>query len=839
MKRRSALGLWAAVVLALCPAACSFDIANLAISGNNAGVNKNAFGEVRNFAANAHWLIFGTSTKENGNNSITIGPGFTPAPENKMIPAGTVNIKAEGGDNNNGKIAGSEDGITFLFKEVEASKNFIISADFTIISFGGSTLAAANPNRGTTEDDTLAANGQEGWGLMARDFVPQYPGKTMEEIKAAYPTPAARNTASQSAWRAGSSGGDSNMVMVGGVKRGARVYWRYGVRPNREITYDARGNPATTEYMDASMSKVNWLPRELGDYSIYTNTAGTPTLAARPDFPPWGSTYKLVLEKDNNKFTATITPPPEKGVASETYTVPLLDILTSVNPDRYYVGIFTSRAANVNVTNIKYYEADAADCPPAVDVEPEKYTPTLEVISPSVYTGRDYIYVKSNVEGTLAIKQNGREIPPSVVYSEWITEPTNAAAVPFTLFTIPTYPHENGDNVFSMMFYPDSSQTNLGYPLTSNAAIHKTFAVTKKVFPGDVIYVSPGGLPVNDGSSGSPLDLDTAIASVQPGQTIIMKNGVYTPLSVNIPRYNDGRHGKEKTLKAETRNQVFIDFKKNKDAKGFVLAGSYWKIKGIHVRNTPDKVKGVVISGNNNTISWVSSYNHGDTGMQISGNSAEAKSLWPSNNLIEYCESYNNRDAAEIDADGFAAKLTVGEDNRFEWCVSHNNCDDGWDLFTKKETGAIGVVTISNCIAYFNGTMMNGRETRGGKNGYKLGGEGIPIQHRISNSLSFANGGDAITSNSNPAILVEKCNAFPLGAGNVAVNIYSGDKSPPTGKAVDTLTETADYVSTNYSSIVVNNFIARDPATGKFNLGDVFKPKASDKGAWELYGSSP
>ena len=35
------------------------------------------------------------------------------------------------------------------------------------------------------------------------------------------------------------------------------------------------------------------------------------------------------------------------------------------------------------------------------------------------------------------------------------------------------------------------------------------------------------------------------------------------------------------------------------------------------------------------------------------------------------------------DADGFAAKLTVGDGNVFDGCISYNNADDGWDFFAK------------------------------------------------------------------------------------------------------------------------------------------------------------
>lgn len=41
-------------------------------------------------------------------------------------------------------------------------------------------------------------------------------------------------------------------------------------------------------------------------------------------------------------------------------------------------------------------------------------------------------------------------------------------------------------------------------------------------------------------------------------------------------------------------------------------------------------------------------------------------------------------------------KMRVGEGNRLEGCYSHDNIDDGFDLFNKIEDGANGVVVIEN-----------------------------------------------------------------------------------------------------------------------------------------------
>jgi hypothetical protein len=106
-------------------------------------------------------------------------------------------------------------------------------------------------------------------------------------------------------------------------------------------------------------------------------------------------------------------------------------------------------------------------------------------------------------------------------------------------------------------------------------------------------------------------------------------------------------------------------------------------------------------------------------------------------------ESFSNEDPGKINADGFAVKMRVGEGNRLEGCYSHDNIDDGFDLFNKIEDGANGVVVIENSIARNNTS-----------NGFKLGGEGQPVAHEVRNSIAIGNHLDGFTDNFNPGKLV-------------------------------------------------------------------------------------
>jgi hypothetical protein len=686
-------------------------------------------------AGSGNRLAFGVSSGDSTWNSIT------------MNADGSIRLRALNDTFNAGKIAGSEDGITFYFREVAADRNFKLSATVRVISFGGADPYTGEPT----------SNGQEGFGLMARDYVPQYPGFTLADVAAAVASGGEyhANPVDPATGREFSStpGGASNMVMVGGVKRGVRAAIRYGVVGSADCVTDPN------VLANAGRSLFDYSPRELSDYSAYA------TLDARPDFPAAGTVYRLSLVKTNSAFIASIVPPPGRGVPQEvTFRQP--DILKAIKGDAYYVGLFAARAAVVEFSDVTYFESDSAMDAPAEAPAPIIVAPRLSVVSPATDTDADYrLRCTANVRGSISVMQDGKPVPGAeMLAGTWyssLSMPAEAAVMQdICVFDIPTLPLEAGENSFQIVFYPEESAS-----ISSNAAIRQVFGVERRAYfdPATPIRVAPDGRAVNAGTAASPLDLATAIAFVQAGQKIIMADGTYRIRSVRIPRYNSGKRGLYKQLVAETRGGVYIDFGKDPEATGFVLLGDFWRIDGLRVFNTPDKVKGFVVSGNNNIVEYVRTYSNGDTGLQISGSAGESRTWWPMFNTVRYCDSYDNLDAAMNDADGFAAKLTVGEGNKFQWCASYNNCDDGWDLFTKKESGLIGAVTLENCLAFRNGTLMDGFQTNSGRNGFKMGGEGLGVQHVVRNSVAFQNGAHGFTSNSNGDVQIENCTSFDNG----------------------------------------------------------------------------
>ncbi|MEU1512886.1 CBM35 domain-containing protein [Streptomyces sp. NPDC005811] len=268
------------------------------------------------------------------------------------------------------------------------------------------------------------------------------------------------------------------------------------------------------------------------------------------------------------------------------------------------------------------------------------------------------------------------------------------------------------------------------------------------------IYVSPSGTDSAAGTSSAPTTLTSAISRVTAGGTIYLRGGTYAYSStVTIPQTNSGTASARTTLSAYPGETPVLNFSAQSESssnRGLQLFGSYWKVYGVVVERAGDN--GIYVGGSHNVIErTVTRYNR-DTGLQLGRiASSTAGADWPSDNLILSAESHDNADSDGEDADGFAAKLTTGTGNVFRYAVSHNNIDDGWDLYTKTDTGAIGPVTIEDSLSYNNGTLSDGTvNANGDRNGYKLGGDDIAVNHVVRRSIAYHNGKHGFTYNSNP-----------------------------------------------------------------------------------------
>lgn len=254
----------------------------------------------------------------------------------------------------------------------------------------------------------------------------------------------------------------------------------------------------------------------------------------------------------------------------------------------------------------------------------------------------------------------------------------------------------------------------------------------------------------------------------------------------------------------------------NFNGTGLTAWGNWWHFNKLNITRTKDSSKGMQLSGSHCVVERCNFYNNGNSGLQISGSSAEKIDQWPSYNTILNCTSINNADSPLEDADGFAAKLTCGVGNVFDGCISAYNADDGWDLFAKAETGSIGAVVIRNSTAYRNGYLLvsntgakkaainfaeftcddNGTLTlvgtigedvtvkdAGNGNGFKMGGTNLPGDHKLFNSIAYENKAKGIDSNSCPDVKVYNSTSFNNEGANVA--LYTGNKSATTNYVAD------------------------------------------------------
>ncbi|WP_027344306.1 cellulose-binding protein [Hamadaea tsunoensis] len=272
--------------------------------------------------------------------------------------------------------------------------------------------------------------------------------------------------------------------------------------------------------------------------------------------------------------------------------------------------------------------------------------------------------------------------------------------------------------------------------------------------PSGTLYVAPNGTDAAAGTISAPTTLVSALGRIAAGGTIYLRGGTYNlSQTVTIAPANSGTSSARKTLSAYAGETPVLNFSamvEDSANRGLAVNGNYWHVYGIVVEYAGDN--GIFVGGSNNIIErTVTRFNH-DTGLQLSRIASDTpQSQWPANNLILSAESHDNADSDGEDADGFAAKLTVGAGNVFRYDVSHNNIDDGWDLYTKPDTGPISPVTIEYSLSYNNGTLSNGGQAGAGdRNGYKLGGEDIAVNHIVRHDIAYHNGKHGFTYNSNP-----------------------------------------------------------------------------------------
>ena len=653
---------------------------------------------------------------------ITYGNGASSSKDSFTGSAneGKVTIKSKSGK----LVPASFDGVSFYYTEVPASQNFTLRAKVTV-------------------DSWTLSNGQEGFGLMAAD-------------------------------KLGGSGWNNSYMAVASK---TEYYWN---EEAKEVTTDSSATKVSQKIGLASQEKTGVTKDNIA--AIEANDTATVQANFKSTSYPLEQRYPeakniignstntpadagditemyLTIQKNNTGYFVTYES--ADGSYSTTKKYYDTEALERIDSDYVYAGFFASRNATATFSDITFTTIDPKEDAPAEERPIEKVSVNTYVQSATATGSADYEFLFSaNCDGTLSIEDaNGEVIVSDVeVKADTLVKPASVTL-------------NKGKNEYKINFTPaEGYKPNGEYSaMESYETVVIDHTVTYKTFgeAGQSIWVAPDAK--GSGSKEDPMSIYDAVKYVMPSQQIVLTEGTYKLESpLKIARGINGTADQMIYMVADpdAKTRPVIDFQGL--CTGMTIGGDYWYFKGFDVTGSADGQKGLQVSGSHNTLDQIETYHNGNTGLQISRlNVTDTYAEWPSYNLILNCTSYGNADKGYEDADGFAAKLTVGDGNVFDGCIAHHNADDGWDLFAKVQTGSIGSVTIKNSIAYANGYLEDGTNAGNG-NGFKMGGDSMPGSHVLENSIAFANKAKGIDSNSCPDIKVKNCTSINNQGANVA-----------------------------------------------------------------------
>lgn len=665
--------------------------------------------------------VWGTITYGNGANSSNFTKvGDLNADGYVQLTAGKLTNGKLTGSGNDGKfVPASYDGLSFYYTEVPSNMNFTLRAKVTV-------------------DQWYLSNGQEAFGLMAAD---QLGGSGWNNAYFAAVT--------KTEYYVDADGNVTTDTTA------TKVTQKIGIE-SLEKTGITAENISLMEANDTDTINNNFSSTAYPLEQRYSDSSNVIGNSVNTTSDQNITEMYLTIQKNNTGYFVTYES--VDGSYSVTKKYYDTEALSQIDADSVYVGFFVSRYAQATFSDVTFTTVSPENDAPAEE-QPVETIETVATIDSADTTNKSTYELQftANADGVATVYQNGEAIKE-------VTVTANEQVKVETTLNL-------GSNTFTVKYDANDNYVPGEYQVMSNYdEITISQTVTYNAYNGEIIYVSPNAN--GTGSKEDPADLQTALKYAQPGQTIVMMEGTYKYTStVTIPR---GTNGTEDALiyliadpDASTRPVISGA---NASGHAMEIAGNYWYIQGIDVTESADGKDGIHLSGSYNTVDNVETYENGNTGLQISRLSANDadKSTWPSYNLILNCTSYNNHDKGYEDADGFAAKLTCGDGNVFDGCIAHNNADDGWDLFAKVQSGAIGVVTIKNSVAYANGYLLDGTNAGNG-NGFKMGGDSMTGYHILYNCVAFDNKSKGIDSNSCPDIQISMSTSFNNEANNVAL----------------------------------------------------------------------
>ncbi len=284
-------------------------------------------------------------------------------------------------------------------------------------------------------------------------------------------------------------------------------------------------------------------------------------------------------------------------------------------------------------------------------------------------------------------------------------------------------------------------------------------AAAGRVHAADYYVATNGNDSTGNGSIGNPYaTLSKAVSVMSGGDTVYMRGGTYA-VSAQINLTAIGSAASRRTITNYPGEVPILNCSaQSTGSDGIRITGAYWQLYGLVISNAAHN--GLNIRGG--TTPLMGSYNwiercvfvgNRDSGLLIGSNSGTF-TAYPSSNTVLNCDATRNYDApVGGNADGFSVKWTGGPGNKFIGCRAWENSDDGWDLWMTTYP-----VLIDTCWTWRNGSnLWNSGSFNGNGNGFKLGGNFVPANHRLVRSLAYqnvGNGGKGIDQNNNTGNLV-------------------------------------------------------------------------------------
>ena len=756
-----------------------------------------------NVTANAergwNYTIYGPSAKPD-NNSLTLNDD------------GSVTLKSI---ENGGKLQPTgADGLGFYYTAIPADQNFTFRVNVHV-------------------DSWVITNGQEGFGLMVTDHVP-----SADYYAGDFWTNQYQVGSTKIEYRYESDDEGNPILYTTASGEGTKYSMKLGIGTISKIGINqdildrtALGETGLivgqTGYLKSVMQTLEWNAPIYASKDIVTSGNVYNIIGNYLGEKPQGTLEErflitdMVLEIQKNNTGYFVAYYDMDGNLIRQIKNYEHDALEAFDSEYVYLGVFTARYATATFSDMSLTLIDEKDDAPAEERPLEYIAPTITVTSSNVIASTSdkleyQLIADTNVDGVIELRINGNMLISSQPIKKYVR-----LTQTFDITEIAKY----GENSISVSFIADANQEM--EPYTALKTIYAqpyedVLTIYKGAYHCKTIYASPNGVYNNNGTREMPYDILTAINSAIPGQTIVLMEGTYQLMTgLRIQRGMNGTEENPIRMIADpdAKTRPVIDFMHQ--GTGITHGADWWYFYGFDVTNTLDSYKGFQVSGNNNVLDNINTYNNGNTGIQISRYHVADlyKEQWPANNLILNCTSYGNADKGFEDADGFAAKLTIGEGNVFDGCIAYNNADDGWDLYAKVATGPIGAVVIKNCIAYGNGYLEDGT-LAGNGNGFKLGGDSLSGKHQLINCIAFNNKQKGIDSNSCPDIIVENCISYNNCSYNVA--FY-------TNSAADTDFSATGIISfkDENAAIIHKDHVAINPSKTDPLVGENLKPKGN------------